>query len=268
MGMRSDETQLSPLVFLPGAGGINPAVAAFAKHSEERLPLVLLDYPDWSWQLEHPSFEMLISEVAQRISVAVPRAPLGVAGYSLGAPIAALVVSKLIASGHDVRWIAAIDPVMPGSTELGRDRRARLGRAASAAISAGWRSGARYAWMMSIRTAGRLMVPLLLRLGRRGRRLMGVLARPGSLLAHQFNVRLMIRSAARWQMPPSPVPKSVRCTLMRTVETAPDIEFWQSQFSEVKMIEVDGDHHTLFGGRLVDLLLAGWRCACRRPVAQ
>jgi hypothetical protein len=96
---------------------------------------------------------------------------------------------------------------------------------------------------------------------------MGVLARPGSLLAHQFNVRLMIRYAAQWHRPLAGVPKNIRCMLIRTAETSPDLEFWHSQFSEVKMIETDGDHHTLFEGNLAELLLAAWTCAYRSPAA-
>jgi thioesterase domain-containing protein len=224
----------------------------------------VLDYPDWVWQLEHPTFEMLLAEITRRISQAVPQGPLCVAGYSLGAPIAAMAVSSLFDLGRQVHWVAVIDPVLPNATNLGSRPASRLAHDAREAINAGWRSTAEYGWKLVNRAFGRILVPLLPRLGAHGRRLMGMLARPGTLLAQELNIRVMIKSAEFWDRHSVAEPRDVRCLVVHTAELSPDLAFWRSQFTSINMVETDGDHHTLFEGDLAELLLASWTSACQR----
>jgi thioesterase domain-containing protein len=253
---------LPPFIFLPGAGGVNANVAGFVKRSKGQLPLVLVNYPDWSWQLEHPDFETVLSEVTQSIAEAAPQGPLGIAGYSLGALIAAVAALRLTDRGREVRWIAAIDPVLPGASGLAPRLGFRVVHDTRAAVEAGWRSTVQYAWKLLNRVLGRLLVPRLPRLGRQSRQLLRLFARPGSQLADEFGARLMIKSVCRWDLSFARMPRDTRCVVFHTAESSPDLAFWRTYFAAVTLIETDGNHHSLFKGNLAELLLESWTLAC------
>jgi thioesterase domain-containing protein len=159
------ERRALQIILLPGAGGLNAQFRTFAARCSRELPVIVLDYPDWTWQIKHPGFEQLTSEMTIIISRYFAAGPVAIAGYSLGAHIAAQVTESFSDIGNKIPWIALIEPMVAKSTGIGANVTSRLTAGLLESAKKGIPALASRIWILMNRAGARFILPLLIRGG-------------------------------------------------------------------------------------------------------
>ncbi len=235
------------ILLLPGAGGLNQQFKTFHAHCAAQMPALLIDYPDWLWQIKNPGFEPLAAETAARVIQAAGPGPAALAGYSIGAHIAIRVAELCRATTTDITWIAVIDPVMSDSTALGPKLLARTGESIITAWRAGPRALAERLKILLNRAIARFTLPLLVKAGPQFCTRVYKLVPLTSTLAREYKLRLMIASGAalsRTGHTPS-ANATTTCHVIQTADAASDSTYWQAHFTRVAFEKISGTHHTM-----------------------
>jgi thioesterase domain-containing protein len=243
---------MSPVIVLPGAGGGAPDLAVFSVGFGDETRFEAIAYPGWPrYVLDGFTASVLIADLAAQIATRVPRGPIRIVGISIGGHFGYAAALHLQASGREIAGFCAVDTFM----------------VSSAAPSAGWsgRALARGSDLLRKFRIGEfsgflrsLFWRALFRLA--GSRLPGLLrgfAHSGRLpwifgfdpkFEEELSMRLLIREVAPWiaSLDREPVALMAPTILLRTRFAAGDDAPWRRRCPGIKIIEIPGDHQTLF----------------------
>ena len=267
----------TPFVFLPGSGNQAPDLNLLRSGPLDNLHFETIHYPDWrSYGKGAFKPEALIDELAAKILKIVPEGPIRIAGLSIGGHFGYAAALQLLRRGHTIACFCAIDSFMFDT----------------AAATAGWQGRALSEALQMVRSrrAGDLLEfarsrswRLMLRLS--GGRLPGLIRGLSSIglgsripidpvLEQELGIRFMARETAPWlaSLDSTPAPLDVPAFLLRTRSTAGDDPAWRRRCPSLKVIEIDGTHHSLFSaenaGKLREAFGEVRRCGeCRTAEA-
>jgi thioesterase domain-containing protein len=223
---------------------------------------LLFDYPDLQWQLRHADLRELVEEMHTRIRSRMGRRPFVLAGVSLGAIVAALVV-QFDRELRTVR-IVGLDPA--GSRPSRRRSRWLAGNLARARRG-GLSKLPSFLWLRFNRSVARFLVPRL-----RGKSRIATLAArlilrvESGLFGRQLRMLLLIDTAARWRRDHITVPSSVPCRIFHTSSEELDVDFWETHFDSVDYVDIEGDHDTWIDFNGPRLLIEEWDAALAQAV--
>jgi thioesterase domain-containing protein len=257
---------------LPGAGGGAPDPALFTAGSDDESRVQAIGYPDWQrYVADDFSAEMLIADLAAQIVSKVPEGPIQIVGISIGGHFGYAVALRLQAAGRQIAGFCAIDSFMivSAAPSAGWQRRALdqalelWGRRSFGDLARFLRS---LFWRALLRLAHGRLPSLLLRLTS-GDRLPSVSALD-PIFEKELSMRLLIRATAPWvsALDREPIPLRAPALLIRTRLTASDDSAWRRRCPEIEILEIPGQHRTLFApdniGPLRAAFIAGtskWR---------
>lgn len=236
-----------PVIFLPGAGGGSPDLEIFRTGNMSRFEKI--GYPSWqSLTSKVFSPDGLISDLAEQITVRVPRGPIHIIGHSIGGHFGYAAALRLQSIGRQIAGFCAIDTFMIDSSEPSAGWKGRAFSQALELLQKG-RFGefieftrSRF-WRFLIRLAsGRL--PKLL--GRFSSASQTSVLDP--ILQQELSMRLLLREVAPWVagLDRDPVPLMAPAILLRTRLTAGDDEAWRRRCPNLGIYEVPGHHHSIF----------------------
>jgi thioesterase domain-containing protein len=231
-----------PVIVLSGAGGGTPAM--FRAGPPDTTHFETISYPGWSrYIVDGFSADVLIADLAAEIAARVPRGPIRIVGVSIGGHFGYAAALRLQASGRDIGGFCAIDSFM----------------ISSAGVSPGWKGRALSALLRRRRVEdGSLFWRAVFRMG--DNRLTGlfrVIAPSGRLpwflsldpmFEHELSMRLLLRHTAPWvaSLDCEPVALVAATVLLRTHLTASDDGAWRCRCPGIKIIEIRGDHSSIF----------------------
>jgi thioesterase domain-containing protein len=242
---------MPPIVILSGAGGGTLDPTIFREGIGEVTPIKTLSYPGWRRYIENGfSAEVLIGDLVARIATWVPRGPICIVGNSIGGHFGYAAALRLEAAGREIAGFCAIDSFMvssaaPSAGWKGRAlargsellRKRRIGEFSGFLHSRFWRalfrlSGSRLPSLLRAAPSGWL--PWVLRFD--------------STLENELSMRLLLRETAPWiaSLDRQPIALKGPAVLLRTKLTASDDAAWRRRCPGINVIEVPGDHQTLF----------------------
>jgi len=248
----SERALAFPLAIFPGAGGGAPNLSAFTASDADLSRLSMIRYPGWTrYLLADFSADALIRELASEVASRAPSGPIGLIGVSLGGHFGYAVALQLQAMGREVAGLCAVDSFMvttaaatPGwgrrhfVRALGYLRQGSFERLSAFARLLFWRALMRLA-------GGR--APALLRRFQNSSRLRAALARYPTFEL-ELSMRLLMREVAPWlaALDRDPPPLAIPCAFLRTGRNAGDDPKWRRRCPNVEIVEIPGDHETLF----------------------
>lgn len=246
------DTDSSPVIFLPAAGGEIYDLEIFALPQPGAPRIEAIRYPGWQ-QYAEPGFsaESLIQELAVQIATRVPSGPIHLIGMSLGGHLAYAIALRLQKMGRQVGGLCAIDSFMVTSSQpsAGWQRRA-LAEGLELLSKGRFRDFVRFArarfWRLLIRASGGRAANLLGRMVPRRSSQPG--ADPNPVFESELSMRMLIRHTAPWlaALDRDPIALHVPVALVRTRSTSGDDAAWRRRCPNVKIYEVVGGHHSLF----------------------
>jgi thioesterase domain-containing protein len=262
----------SPILFLSGAGGGAPDLGVFRAGVEDKTRFEVIGYPGWKrYVAEGFSAEGLIAELAGRIVAKVPHGPIRIIGLSIGGHFGYAIGLHLQAMGREIGGVCAIDSFMIASSEpsagwKGRAleqgfeliRQRRIGEFTRFLRSKFWRA--------LVRLAGGRLSGLLR--GFASSKWLSSAMMLDPMFEEELSMRLLVREVAPWlgSLDRDPVALKAPAVLLRTALTAGDDAAWRRRCPSIEIVEIPGQHHTLFEfeniGSLREAFLAatgGWR---------
>jgi hypothetical protein len=255
-----------PLVLIPGAGGFATRKDKLVQACESHGETFLLDYPDLQWTLEHADLRSVVEEMHARIRSRMAHRPFVLAGVSLGAIVAALIV-QLDRGELSPIGVFGIDPA--GSLDQAGLGEAQveagwLARNVARARRAGLSGSPEFIWVR----LNRVVAIVLARWLRRNTRM----AKPTAWLlictglrrfAQELRMRFLIDSTTIWRRDPArrhdrSAPCKVPCIVFQTSATRFDAGFWESHFDSVGVASIGGNHDTWYDFDGPRLLIGEW----------
>jgi thioesterase domain-containing protein len=246
----ADPTPL--VVVLSGAGGGVPDPAIFRAGIGDRTRYETVGYPGWRRYIEEDfSTEVLVAELAAKISAIASRGPIRIIGISIGGHFGYAAALHLKASGREIAGFCAIDTFMVSTAAPSAGWQGRALALASRLIR-GRRFGEFFRflrsrfWRALFRLAGRRL-PNLLRKVASSRQLSWIFSLD-PIFEEELNIRLLIQWAAPWiaSLDRKPVALDAPAVLLRTRFTARDDAAWRCRCPDINLIEIPGDHQGLF----------------------
>ena len=251
---------LPPVIVLPGAGGGTPDLAMFGAGFEDATFFQTIAYPGWQRYVE-PGFsaDALVEELAAEIAVRVPEDPIRIVGISLGGHLGYATALRLQARGREIGGFCAVDTFMMSSS----------------AASAGWINRAlvlavrlvrdqrfdefgqflrsRF-WRALLRLWQSRITGLFRSYAASGKRFRLFALDP--LLEKELSMRLLIQHAAPFvaSLDRDLRPLDAPTILLRTEFTGRDDAAWRRRCPHIKIVQVPGDHQTLFEQAGIGLL--------------
>uniref|UniRef100_A0A9E8CPG9 Thioesterase domain-containing protein n=1 Tax=Bosea sp. NBC_00436 TaxID=2969620 RepID=A0A9E8CPG9_9HYPH len=253
-----------PLVVLPGARGHAPDCTPFCAAPSDLDRVVILHYPAWRAQLEGEfTAEALAEALVAEILGRVPPEPVVLLGVSIGGHFAYAAALRLEGLGRPVAGLCLIDS---GAITAARSAgwKARLAAHAADLLRRG-RPGAlalharRLAWRGLFRLAGDDLPGF----ARRHITALERLSRIDPAFAEEMGMRLLIRITAAW-MPSldSHTPRlNAPAALLRTESSAANDDLWRKRCPELRVIDLPGNHETLFEAENAPALHAAFLAA-------
>jgi thioesterase domain-containing protein len=257
----------SPIIFLPGAGGVAPNLALLRTGPADDTRFAAISYPGWKRYIADDfSPEALIQELSEQIIAIVPTGPIAMIGVSLGGHLCYAVALRLRALGRDVAGICVIDSFMVSSAapNKGWARRA-LSDALDLLKKGQLREFFRHLFSKFWRTLLRLAGGQLSGLMRRFAPAQSGAgdAKSGSLFEFELSMRLLIRALAPWlaTLDRCPSALSAPAALLRIASTRDDDSAWRRRCPDIEIFEIPGGHQTLFDPENIDALRTAYRAA-------
>jgi thioesterase domain-containing protein len=243
---------LSPVIFLPGAGGGSPDLTIFSRTEREPIKAEVINYPDWKRYTDPEySAESLISELTEQIAGKVPYGAIRIIGLSIGGHFGYAAACRLQAMGRVIGGFCAIDAFMITSAEpsagwWGRALMEALELVRNRRFIELIRFSRSKFWRAFLRACGGF-VPRLFRT-------FAVSNRPATvpaldpILESELNIRLLIRLTAPWiaSLDRDPVALIAPTALLRTRFTAADDVAWRRRCPTINIQDITGSHHVLF----------------------
>jgi thioesterase domain-containing protein len=255
-------TGCSTVVYLPGAGGAAPDLSVLRAGPDDATQFVALRYPGWKRYVEADfSPQALIRELADDAEGHIPAGPIELLGMSIGGHFCYALALELRARGRQVAGVCLIDSFMVRDAGL---RAGWVRRAVQDLLEPLRRGSVRE----FLRHLAAKFYRAFLRLA--GARLAGLLRqRSGGirdpLLESEVSMRLLLRETAPWlgRLDLDPVPLNGPVALLRTPLTGGDDAAWRRRCPDIRILEVQGGHQTLFEPEFVAGLRAAFNAARR-----
>jgi len=241
-----------PLVFLfPGLDDDELRLASFRRALTDRINFVLIEYPDWP-AMSRPGwrFADLVNAVVIQMVERSSDAPLLLAGYSFGGELAFAAARRAVALGYPVRWLGILDtdltrvpqPLSGGiverlrhyAAEIAHDvRHDRLHKIVGLSLAKLARQG--FGLDNAARTASwwRSVLPL----------------RTQFWFDRRTRSILRMRALWRWLDAVDPGTLDAPVGLFRSElgrGASPADLGWRARCPNLSIVQVPGDHHTLF----------------------
>lgn len=250
----------SPVFFLPGAGGGAPDLEVFRAGVRDATRFEVIGYPGWKrYVADGFSAEALIAELTAQIVAKVPHGPIRIIGLSIGGHFGYAIGLRLQEMGREITGLCAIDSFMIESSEpsagwKGRAleqgfellRKRRIGEFTRFLRSKFWRG--------LVRLAGSRLPGLVQRFATSSR--LPSVSTFDPMFEGELSMRLLVREVAPWLGSLDREPKALRApaVLLRTRLTAGDDVAWRRRCSNIQIVEIPGQHHTLFEAENIDSL--------------
>ncbi|MGD0797005.1 MAG: alpha/beta fold hydrolase [Acidobacteriaceae bacterium] len=261
-------------VFLPGAGGGEADLTVFRNRLGSAFHFEIVDYPGWQRYIDDSfSAEVLVAEIAEQISARVPQGPILLSGASLGGHFGYAAALRLQAMGREIAGFCAIDTFMIDSSGPSEGwqtralayglellRKGQFGKFTRFMRSRFWRALFRLAssrltnLVRKSAPSGRLPIPLAV----------------DPIAEEELSMRLLLRAVAPWvsSLDREPAALNVPVVLLRTPSTAGDDAAWRRRCPNIRIVEIPGQHLTLFAaeniGTLCDAFIAATSEWCRK----
>jgi thioesterase domain-containing protein len=250
----------STVVVLAGAGGGAPDLDVFRNGADDATRFEVVGFPGWRrYVADGFSSEVLIVDLAAQIATKVPHGPIYIIGVSLGGHIGYAIGLHFQAMGREIAGLCAIDSYMMASSgpsagwkglalEQGFEllRKRRIGELTRFLRSKFWR--------FFIRLAGGRLSGLIQRLSSSS--WLPSVSAFDPIFEEELNMRLLIRETAPWigSLDREPVALKAPAILLRTRLIAGDDAAWRRRCPDIAILEIPGQHHTLFEQENVDSL--------------
>lgn len=238
-----------PIVLLPGANGHLPDCALFCADSYDRDRFVALRYPPWQTYVNAGlTGEALVDALAAEIVRRIPQTPVELLGVSIGGHFAYATALRLEKLGHTVAGLCVIDS---GIITAARSAhwKARLASHAADLLRRG-RPGALAAHARHLVWRGlfRLAGDGLPTLARDYATPLHRIGKIDSVFAEELSMRLLIRVTATWMhdLDDHVTPLRAPTVLLRTRATASNDSLWRERCPDLRIIDIPGNHETLF----------------------
>lgn len=253
-----------PVIVLPGASGHAPDCAPFCADPSDRERFVALRYPSWqSYAGAGLSGDALVNALAEDIRQRVPQRPVVLLGVSIGGHFAYATALRLESLGCSVAGLCVIDA---GTIAVARSAhwKARLVADAADLLRRG-RPGAvlllarHLAWRGLFRLAGDRLPAL----ARDHAALLQRIGKVDSIFAEELGMRLLIRITAAWMPGLDDHATHLRApaVLLRTGVTASNDNVWRRRCPSLRIIDIPGNHETLFEAENVGALRSAFLAA-------
>lgn len=253
-----------PLIVFPGASGHAPDCAPFCADPADRDRIVALRYPTWQTYVDTGlTAEALVEGFTAEIMQRFPQTPIVLLGVSIGGHFAYATALRLEGLGHTVAGLCIIDA---GTITAARSAnwKARLVSRVADLLRRG-RPGAiallarQLAWRGVFRLAGDGLPTL-------ARDYAGPLRRIGmidSAFEEELSMRLLIRVTATWMRSLDDQAAHPRAptAVLRTGVKASDDGLWRRRCPEVRIIDIPGNHETMFEAENAAALRAAFLAA-------
>jgi thioesterase domain-containing protein len=253
-----------PIIVLPGASGHAPDCAPFCADSSDRDRFVALRYPTWKTYVDAGlTAEALVEVLAAEIMHRVPQRPIVLLGHSIGGHFAYATALRLEGLGRTVAGLCIIDP---GTITVARSAhwKARLVSHAADLFRRGSHGALvllprQLAWRGLFRLAGDRL-PALARRYATPLDWIGVI---DSTFAEELSMRLLIRITATSMQSLDDHPTNLHAptVLLRTRVTASHDSLWRRRCPDVRIIDIPGNHETLYEAENAAALRAAFLAA-------
>jgi pimeloyl-ACP methyl ester carboxylesterase len=275
-GWSDQRTSRLPIAIIPGAGGFSSPKDNLVLTCESHGETILIDYPEVQWHLENRDLPSVAKAMHAQVSRRMGRRPFVLAGASLGAIIAALIV-QIDPDSLCVAKVFGLDPA--GSLEqlgplIGMRELGWLARNLARARGAGLGGSPSFFWVRFIRAIAIVVARWVRRGSRIARAVAWFLAKVGpAQFSIQLRMRLLIDATTAWRRSGARqceeiIASEVPCTIFHTPATRLDRAFWQRHFDSVNVMKIEGDHDTWFKFGGPQLLVAEWEVASGRSVGR
>ena len=262
-------TSAPPIIFLPGSGGGTPDFSVFRAGPNDMTSFEPIAYPDWRRSAaEGFSAEALIVELVAEILTRVPRGPIHIVGLSIGGHFGYAAALRLQAMGREIAGLCAIDSFMiisaePSAGWQGRALAEGLELLRGGRLSEFTRFVRSKFWRALLRLAGG-HVPRLFQAFSSSGKLPSV-SGLDPILEKELTMRLLVRETAPWiaSLDREPVVLKAPTVLLRTGVTAGDDDAWRRRCPNIEILEIRGQHHTLFEAENIGSLREAFLTATR-----
>jgi len=263
-----------PVIFLSGAGGGAPDLDVFRDGVDDTTRFEVIGYPGWRrYVADGFSAEGFIADLAAQIVTKVQGGPIRIVGLSIGGHFGYAIGLHLQTMGREIASLCAIDSFMIASSEpsagwKGRAleqgfellRQRRMGELARFLRSKFWRA--------LVRLAGSRLPGLLRVFSSFGR--LPLVSAFDPMFEEELSMRLLVRETAPWigSLDHEPVALKSPAVLLRTALTAGDDDAWRRRCPNIEILEIPGQHHTLFEANNVSALRGAFiaaTCDWREP---
>lgn len=262
-------TQWPLVLVLPGANGGAPDLAKLLMDGGKDTRFEVIGYPGWShYVADGYSARALVTYLADKIEIRTPRGPIRIVGISIGGHLGYAAALELQARGHEIGGFCAIDTFMTSSSAPDPGW---LGRATAqgASLIGKWRPGefAHFLrsrlWRALLRIGGDRLPNLLKKVSPSGRFAKFIGFDP--LFIEELNMRLLIRQINPWvpSLDRGPVELRAPASLLRTRSNIRDDAAWRHRCPNIDILDVSGDHHSLFEEENVSSLRRAFVVASR-----
>jgi len=239
------------VVFLSGAGGGAPDLEVFREGPEDPTRFEVVSYPGWKRYVSDGfSAEVLIVDLAKEIATRVPLDPIRIVGLSIGGHFGYAAALRLEAMGRKIGGFCAIDTFMIASSKPSAGWKGRA-LAQGLELLRGGRFGeftlflrSRF-WRALARLAGDRLPNLLQRFSSYPSLSLSAF---DPIFEEELSMRLLIEASAPWiaSLDRAPIALEAPAILLRTNLTAGDDAAWRSRCPNINIVEIPGQHHTLF----------------------
>lgn len=263
----NDPAPLAVVLSAARGGVTNTAFFADNEADAARYPTIV--YPGWRhYVADDFDIPRMLDALADAVEAHVPHGPIRIVGVSLGGHLGYALALVLQQRGRSIGGFCAMDSFMIASAGLQEGWRGRaLTRARSLVREGRLHDFGQYLrelfWRTLLRLGGE-RVRLQLRDRAEAGRLPALL-RVDPTFEHELSMRLLIRHSAPWLASLDVEQQALHApaVLIRTPLTADDDDAWRKRCPELRIIDVPGDHHTLFDEQNLDILRAAFRDATR-----
>ena len=240
-----------PVILLPGAGGDPPNPVMVRANASDPTRFVNIHYAGWRlYQTRGYTADRLVDDIVSQIETAVPEGPLRIVGLSIGGHFGYAAALKLQERGREINGFCAIDTYMMESAAPEAGWRTRAVTAASELLAN--RQFGAFAkfirsrlWRAAVRVGdGRWLA--FLPGGSSGSGGAGTLLDP--MLEVELSMRLLIQMTAPFvvELDRQPRPLCAPSILLRTRSTGKDDQAWRARCPKLTIVELPGDHQSLF----------------------
>jgi thioesterase domain-containing protein len=237
--LRATSVSPSQSVFLMvPAEGDSPSLAHFRALLKDRIHFVMIEYPGWREMIDAGAgFEAIVDAAVAQISRQSSQdVPCLLAGYSFGGLVAVETARRLVEHGRRIDFLALIDTRAERPPEETRQARS---------VS------------RPMKFIGKIFSALILISAFRPLKIMGQLAtllpaKQAFTIEYMLNTRLRTRSLRRLQLGTIRMP----ITLYRSNEGSSLDNGWSAHCSQVAVVPIGGDHHSILEPPFLDILCA------------